>query len=143
VPRKLARYVLRSEKLENPISVELPVTSYLDPSPLRIPKPSLGDLRHKLAALPPLIFLRRVQKDIHGARSPIYGSVRIADIEKRLQDSHAISLAPSDGMVCFKEPGQSNSIRQTGQWTAEVQLKSGDVVPLAIHVQKQTEETVA
>jgi len=110
---------------------------------MQIPKVSLDDLRHKLVSLPPLIFHRRVQKDAPGTRSPIYGSVRIADIMKHLQDSYAMTLAPSDAVVCFKEPGQSNSIRQIGQWTAEVRLKNGDVVPLAIHVEKQSKETAA
>jgi hypothetical protein len=96
-------------------------------------------LRERLAALPPLIFSRRVREDaLAGGMQPIYGSVSVSDVTKHLEDRHSMLLVPPDAIVAFQ--GHVTKLRSIGQWAAEVRLKNGDVVPLIVQIVKQEEQ---
>ncbi|KAF9511175.1 hypothetical protein BS47DRAFT_1383585 [Hydnum rufescens UP504] len=121
-PRDLANYVLRdvgpalmsrpeAEPDVSPQVEEFPsFFSQITPS-APTPVLDIGKLRERLATLPPLIFSRRVREDaLAGGMQPIYGS------------------------------GHITKLRSIGQWTAEVRLKNGDVVPLIVQVAKQEQQ---
>jgi len=149
-PRDLANYVLRHvgpvlmsrpepEPDVSPQVEEFPsFFSQITPS---APTPVLDveKLRECLATLPPLIFSRRVREDaLAGGMQPIYGSVSVSDVTKHLEDHHSMLLVPPDAIVAFQ--GHVTKLKSIGQWTAEVRLKNGDVVPLVVQVAKQAQQ---
>lgn len=110
------------------------------------PQPTANEqielLRQRLAALPPLVFYRRVQKgSLPGASQPIYGSVSLSDVTKHVQDEHGLTLVPPDAIVTFKGTviRHASKLKNIGTWAAEVKLKTGEMVPLMVQIEKQRE----
>lgn len=109
-----------------------------------MPAVDLEALRLKLAALPPLIFRRKVRPKSAGVSTdpraaPIFGSVTVNDVTKLLSDEHAMSLVPPDAIVTLLGQGQApvTKFKSLGTWDAVVRLKTGETVPLVVQIERQ------
>ncbi|KAF9090261.1 hypothetical protein BGX29_002556 [Mortierella sp. GBA35] len=88
----------------------------------------LQELRHRLQALPPLVFTRAVNEVLPGSKT-IFGSVQAEDVIKELKEKH--------GIVVDKVLVQGTKIKSVGVSWARVELADLGSVGLKVVVERR------
>ncbi|KAI1314546.1 hypothetical protein EDD11_002021 [Mortierella claussenii] len=90
----------------------------------------LQELRHRLEALPPLVFMRAVNEVLPGSKA-IFGSVQAEDVIKELKEKHGVIVDHTKVSV------QGTKIKSIGDSWARVDLGDLGHVQLKIAVERR------
>jgi hypothetical protein len=100
---------------------------------------NFADMKRRLEALAPLVFHRRLRTMHRHSPAPssakglpIYGSVTLHDIARRLSENHNLSLVPPDALLSLREAGMKDKLKFIGMFTVLVHLRTGDVISLKV-----------